>query len=253
MDYESVLARCHLHAVLPLLTELVEYDAQAKAIIAGWSGTFQFSCQGGPSEYLAFKDGKIEAYRGTTQWPTVALWFASPKDLNKMFTGQGIPMMVPWRGVTKVGMLKGFGELSKRLEYYLQTPEEQLGPENLKFVTTLKMYLAIKALKEIGENDPHVSEMTGFIPNGTAELRVKPDGPVVHVRIRNGLLMPDIGPAKKPDAVMEFSSVKVASELFNDRIDPMAAMVTGDLKVTGSFPIVDSLNAILDRIPAYLA
>jgi hypothetical protein len=238
--------------VLPLLEDIVEYDAEAKGIVKDWNGTIQFSCPGGFGEYIEFKNGKAKAYRGTTSWPTVAFWFASPKDLNKMFLGEGIPMMVPWKGLTHIGMIKGFTELSKRLEYYMKTPEEQLPDEDLPFIVKLKLFAAVRAVKEVGENDPHVSGYAANLPNGIAELRIK-GGPAAHIRIRNGILMPDKGSVGKPNALMEFKDFKVANALFNDELDAMAAIGSCDIKLEGQIPLIDNMNAILDRIALYLS
>ena len=253
MDKQSVLAKCHLHAVLPLLEEIVEYDDQAKKIVSGWNGTVQFSCPGGFGEYLEFKDGKARAFRGTTSWPTVALWFFSPKELNKLFTGDGFTVPVPWKGLTNLSMLKGFTELTKRLEYYMKTPEQDLPVEHKPFLVKLKLYAAVRALKEIGENDPHFAQSTPNMPNGVAELRVLPDGPVANVRVQSGVIMPSTGPANSPNAVMVFKNIDTANALFNDQIDAMAAIAAGDVQIAGQIPLIDSMNAILDAVGTYLS
>ena len=253
MDFESVLAKCHLHAVLPLLEDIVDYDAEAKSIVSGWNGTVQFSCPGGFGEYIEFANGRAKAHRGTTSWPTVALWFFSPRELNKMFTGKGFTIPVPWKGLTRPGMLKGFISLTKRLEYYMNTPESELPDEHRRFLVTLKLHAAVRALKEVGENDPHVIDVTAHLPNGVAELRVAPDGPVAHIRVANGVITPDVGPAENPNAVMEFKDIATANALFNDQIDAMAALGSMDVRIEGMVPLIDGMNAILDRVGTYLS
>lgn len=252
MDKESVLAKCHLHAVLPLLEELVEYDDQAKKIVANWNGTFQFSCPGGFGEYLEFSGGKVKAHRGTTQWPTVALWFISPREMNKMFTGKGFTLPIPWKGLTNLGMLKGFVEVSKRLEYYMQTPQKDLPDEHKAFVVKMKLYAAVRALKEVGENDPHAMSYAQNLPNGTAELRIV-NGPAAHITVRNGIIYPKMGKASQVNALMEFANTEIAGAVFDDQIDAMAAIGTGDIKLEGMIPMVDNMNAILDRVSTYLS
>ncbi len=252
MDRESVLAKCHLHAVLPLLEELVKYDDQAKKIIADWKGTVQFSCPGGFGEYIEFSDGKAKAFRGTTQWPTVALWFFSPRELNKLFTGRGFTLPIPWKGLTRPGMLKGFTELTKRLEYYMQTPQGELPKEHKAFVVKMKLYTAVRAIKEVGENDPHVIPYAQKMANGVAELRIA-GGPAAHIKIQNGIISPVIGSAKKVNALMEFAGVDIAGDVFDDKIDAMAAIGAGDIKLEGMIPLVDNMNAILDRVSTYLS
>lgn len=253
MDRESVLAKCHLHAVLPLLEELCAYDAEAKNIISNWEGTIQFSCPGGFGEYLEFSGGKAKAYRGTVRWPTVALWFVSPGEMNKLFTGEGFTIPVPWKGLTNLGMLKGFIALTKRLDFYLRTEEDQMPVEHHPFLVKLKLYTAIRAIKEVGENDPHVTAITDSLPAGIVEVRVAGDGPAAHLRIRNGIIMPDIGRSDSPNAVMEFSNNKIASGVFNDKIDAMAAIGTGEIKLLGNIAFIDSVNVLLDRVGTYLS
>lgn len=253
MDQESVMAKCHLHAVLPLLEDIVDYDEEAKKIVADWDGTIQFSCPGGFGEYLEFKDGHAKAFRGTTAWPTVALWFVSPREINKMFTGEGFALMVPWKGLTKPGMLKGFIALTKRLDYYMRTPEDELPKEHEKFVLTLKMYAALRGVKEVGENDHKGMEYAALLPNGVAELRVMPDGPVANVTVRNGIITAEKGPAKNPNAVMKFKNIEIAKALFNDDLDAMAALGSGDVRISGMIPLIDHMSAILARVGNYLS
>jgi hypothetical protein len=252
MDHDTVLAKCHLHAVLPLLEELVEYDDEAKRIVADWNGSIQFSCPGGIAEHIHFAGGKATAHRGAAKNPTAALWFFSPKELNKLFTGEGFTVPIPWKGLFHLNMLKGFGEISKRLEYYMNTPFEVLPAKHKNFVVKMKLYAAGRALKEVGENDPHVAAYTQGLANGAAVLKIT-GGPAVTIRIRNGILSPEVGDIDSPNAVMEFGSFDIAAELFDDKIDAMAAIGSGDIKLCGMIPMIDNLNAILDRVSAYLA
>ncbi len=60
------------------------------------------------------------------------------------------------KGFTKLGfLLKDFGKLTARLEYFLRPDEKTVQDEKFKEISTLlTFYTAFNALAEIGMNDP---------------------------------------------------------------------------------------------------
>ncbi|MFC1890619.1 hypothetical protein ACFL4G_12775 [Thermodesulfobacteriota bacterium] len=255
MKYDQILARLHLHAVLPLLEEIVAADDEASAMVARWDHTIQFHAVGGIGAHLTFRDGSLQVGRGKIRKPTIALWFKSAADLNRMFTGDGFVLPIVWKGLWHPMLLRGFTKLSKRLEHYMRAPEEKvLGDEKiLALVVKLQLYAMVFGLKEVGENDPAVSGYVKDTPNGTAEFRIMPDGPVAHLSVRDGLLSPSRGPALRPNLIMEIKDYRVAYELFQGRLDTLAAVGACDIKLRGQIPIIDGLSPSMDRLDVYLS
>lgn len=249
---QNVLARLHLSAVLQNLEEVVKYDAEAKAIAKDWNHTMQFSCPGDISSYIEFANGNAFVIPGKVAVPGVALWFPTAAMLNNMFIGKGFSLPVPWMGVRKISLLKGFTALSKRMEFYLKPSEETLANRaHFEFHVRCLLNTVVFGLKAVGENDPKVSDIVTSARDGIAEFRVK-DGPAAHVVIDKGRLFPKKGPANHPNMVMELKDFETAFGLFTGKLDAMALMGSCALTMSGFIPIGDKLNAALDRLSVYL-
>jgi len=258
MNREKILARLNLNAVLPLLEEVVAEDAEARELVRGWNAVIQFSVIGGPAAHLVFTDGRLEVREGRYRWPTVAFSFTSAAALNKMFSGEGFVIPLVWKGWWHPVMLVRFTKLTKRLDAYMKADysegavgQASQGTEAFDLAVRLFLYAAIYGIKEVGENDPDMSQIIAALPDGTAEMRVLPDGPVAHVSVRNGRFSPVRGKATGASVYMEFRDARVAMELFQGRLDAMAAIGRCDIVLRGLIPLVDGLSAIMDRLGTY--
>ena len=56
-----------------------------------------------------------------------------------------------------------------------------------------------------------------------------------------------------PRAVMEFSSIELARDLFDGKVNAIACVGSGDIVMKGMISMLDNLNRILDRVALYLA
>ena len=258
MNRETTLARLNLHAVLPLLEEVVAEDDEAGSLTRGWNAVIQFSVIGGPAAHLVFTDGRLVVKRGRTRWPTVGFAFPSASALNKMFSGQGFTLPLIWTGWWHPVMLGRFMKLTKRLDLFMKTDFSEgfegrmaLPPYAFDLAVKLFLYAAVFGIKEVGESDPAVAQVVADLPNGTTEMRVLPDGPVAHVIHRNGRFAPARGEAAEPTVAMEFRDARVAMDLFQGRLDSMAAIGKCDIVLRGLIPLVDGLSAVMDRLDIY--
>ncbi len=249
---QTVLAHLHVSAVLQNLEDILDFDEKSKEIARGWNHTMQFSCPGGIGAHIEFSDSKARHFRGVTSLPTVALWFPTATQLNRLFLGEKFSLAIPWMGVWNLNLLKGFTELSKRMESYLKPSAEDLkNKEFFNFHVKCLLNTVVYGLKAVGENDPKVKHVIEKTRNGIAEFRIK-NGPAAHIVIKNGHLFPFKGPATDPDAVMELKDYKTAFGLFTGDMDAFALMGKTDLRIEGFIPIIDNLNAALDRLAVYL-
>ena len=57
MKDPKVLSCIYLHAVLPLLEEIVQHDRQAQELVKGWKCSIMFHVSEGPAATLKFRDG----------------------------------------------------------------------------------------------------------------------------------------------------------------------------------------------------
>ncbi len=249
---QTVLAHLHVSTVLQNLEDVLNFDKKAMEIARGWNHVIQFSCPGGIGAHIEFSNGKARHIRGVTTLPTIALWFPTAKQLNNMFLGKKFSLAIPWMGAWNISLLKGFTELSKRMEHCLKPSDVDLkNKQFFEFHVKCLLNTAVFGLKAIGENDPKVRPIIQKSRNGIAEFRIK-NGPAAHIVIKEGHLFPFKGSATDPDVTLELKNYKTAYGLFSGKLDAMALMGTTDLRVEGYIPIIDNLNAALDRLGIYL-
>ncbi|MEW5947754.1 MAG: SCP2 sterol-binding domain-containing protein [bacterium] len=251
MKDEKTLAHINLHAVLPLIGELVSGDAEAGAIARGWRCSFRFAVRGGPAAFIQFRDGKATAVAGKGRFPSVGFWFPSHGKLNAMFRGKGLPVL--WTGFWNVGALRGFSRLAKRLEQVMRPTEEMLkDAKTFKLHVRMTLYAMTRGIKAVGENDPEVSPLVVKARNGVAQFEVLPDGPATHVVLSDGRLEARTGRAERANCYMKFADAGVLHELALGGLDAYAALGNGSIRLEGYIPLIDTLNAALDRLGEYM-
>ncbi|MFH1537520.1 MAG: hypothetical protein ABIH66_01080 [bacterium] len=253
MKNPLTLATLNLHAILPLLEEIVGFDEEAAKIIKGWNASLRFSVSGGPAATLKFRNGKLKTTPDKNGIPSVGFWFSSPEKLNNMFEGKGIPVL--WTGFWHIGILKGFMALTKRLEYYMknENPDQLLSDRKIfDFYIKLSLYTIVRGVKAVAENDPEVRPLFEKARDGTVQIEVLPDGPTVHATLRGGKVEAGIGPAEKANCYMRFRNSDVAYRLIKGELDSFAALGSCDLIVDGFVPLVDTLDIALEHLGRYL-
>ncbi len=252
MKDASVLARCNLFAIFGAIPHLLKLDSDAAALVAGKNIKIGFSIHDGPSATLAFEDGGASMQKDT-KGCSIKLHFSSPEKFNAMIDGTGKPM--PVSGFQHIGFLqKEFTALTDILSSYLRPTKEQLrDPVFFERSTTLMLYVIGRAVVQIGNNDEVGRFSASNIPDGKIRLTVG-DNLTVAVHAKNHHLMFNANPT--PDGVtsyMSFADIKTARDLFDGRLNAVAAVGTGQVRVGGMISQVDNLNRILDRVSLYLS
>ena len=252
MQDALVKAHLNLHAVLPNLEELVAFDPEMVQLVASWNITIAFAVRNGPSAHVSIHNGVCRVRPGPAERADVKLWFKSPQHLNAMFDGQANP--IPIKGLTRLRFLsKEFPKLTERLEYYLRATDDVLADQRVfDFVTKCMLYTGIFGLAELAPLSPDVADLSAHTPDGTAEFKVLPDGPSVHLAHKNGSYRACKGPADAPNVRMQFRDHRVCNDLLNGKVDAFAALGRGDVVITGFLPLADSLNAMLEYLEPYL-
>ncbi len=251
MSVDLIKASINLHAILKNLEDLIRYDAEAKELIKDKKISIQFSVKGGPKAALTFENGACTVVKGKIKSPSVILWFTSPAHLNKMFEGKANP--IPLKGFTKLGFLQNeFTKITGKLEYYLK-PDEVENPDEayLELNTRMTLVVAAFSLPAIAKYDKKARLTAGHIPQGTIQMQVLPDGPAVHIVVKNGELEAFRGTVEKPDAVMAMRDFKAANDFLNGRSNPFKAIASGEVIIKGVIPMLDNLSLILDKVQQY--
>lgn len=253
MDTELLRARLNLNAVLQNLAELVKLDAEMAALSKPWDISIQFSVMSGPAAFVEFKNGVCKHGAGTHPSPTVRLFFTSPAHLNRMFAGKGMP--IPLKGFTKLGFLqKDFAKLTQRLEQYLKPAKDV--KQDAAFVntsTSLTLYTAAYAVKELAALEPTCKAVAAHTPNGGLQIGVQPEGPYVHLLYDKGAVAVGKGSLPHPAATMTFKDMPSAHGLLSGKLDAFQAVAEGSVMLHGMIPIIDNTSLILDRVEQYLA
>lgn len=257
MSNNLILSYIYLHSILPNLEEIVEFDSNAKEITKGWNCKIQFDVSGGPKVALIFKDGKLQVKREKILFPSVAFWFPSPLSLNQMFEGKKV--VPPFWGIWKISLLKKFTELTKKIEYYLKADEEFLkNKENLKFNLTLKLNTLLWGIKTVAEKDSENFKIKRALnvisryPDSIFQLEILEGGPSAHIVISDGKFTPYKGKHPSPTAILQVKDMETARKMFDDEIDFMVALGTGDLRIIGLIPVAEAVSIIMEEMSKHL-
>ena len=253
MDKTLIQSHLNLLAVFRSLEELPRLDPESAALCRDWDLTVQFTVRNGPRAFLEFKAGTIRHGEGSHSNPSIHLFFFSPRHLNALFEGTGVPL--PVKGFLRLGFLKsGFAQLTGRLTHFLR-PESDV-PQDEPFVrvnTALSLFTAAHAVRELARLDPLSRQIAAQTPRGALQIEILPDGPHVYLLFEERDVCVARGKAPKPMAKMIFQDIRIAHALLNGRIDSLRAVASGDLVLYGQIPMVDNLGLLLERVEHFLA
>ncbi|MDR3344668.1 MAG: hypothetical protein LBT21_03640 [Oscillospiraceae bacterium] len=245
-------AYINLFAVLGTLENLCELVPEAaelaqtpKPIAIG------FDVKDGPAATLTFKDGKCRMEPGIGK-VSVHMSFSSPAQFNAMIDGANPPISL---GVilNMNFLLKQFTPLSKLLESYMRPTPEQLEDEKFFEVSTTLMFCTISvALSQIANNDEIGKFSAAHTPDGDIAFNIA-DGPGATLRVKDGRFLTLKKKGDNPRAIMEFESIKLARQLFDNEVNALGCIGTGRISMRGMINMLDNLNRLLDRVALYLA
>ncbi len=247
-----VLARCNLFAVLGAIPHLLKLDPDAAALVKGKNLRIGFSVKDGPKATLIFRDGEAEMVKGT-EGCSIKLHFASPEKFNLMIDGKANPM--PVSGFHHVSfLLHEFTSLTDLLSSYLRpTPDKLADPVFFERSTTLMLYVIGRAIVQIGNHDPVGMFSASNVVDGKILLGIG-ESLSVAIHAKDSHLM--FNPTPNDTGVtsgMVFDSLRTARDLFDGKINAIAAVGMGRVRVSGMVSQVDNINRILDRVAIYLA
>lgn len=252
---QTVLAYCNLFGVLGSIPELLRIDSQAKALVQKHTISIGFSVKNGPSATLSFKEGSAGVHEGCSGCD-IKLYFSSCKKFNDMIDGVGNPL--PVSGFFRLGfLLRNFTKLTDLLSAYLRPAEGALeDPDFLRRSTRLMLHVIAGAVAQVANEDSVGRFSASNIVDGDIQLTVgdpQSGGTAVAVRAADHRLtvLPEV-PAKA-FSEMRFADYETARALFDGKINAVAAVGTGKVRIYGMISQIDNVNRILDRVSLYLA
>ena len=251
MTDAKTLAYINLHAILGSIPYLCELDERARELIKNEKISLGFRVKGGPSGALCFADGKAW-FADDCDSCNIILPFGGPEKFNGMIDGTVTP--IPSKGFTKIGfLLKKFMPLTDILTSYLRADEKALADPVFFEKSTLLMFrLIANAIAQIGNCDPIGRASASYIVDGTIKLAIG-DEHIIGIEAKDHVLRVLQGAPESISSFMRFENINLARDLFDGKVNAVAAVGEGKVRIGGMISQVDNVNRILDRVALYLA
>ena len=252
MTDSRTLAYINLYAVLGSLENLCELAPEASSLLTNKKPiSIGFEVKGGPSATITFKNGKCRMEQGCEKCD-VKLPFSSCEKFNGLIDGTTTP--IPSKGFHHIGfLLNSFTKLTDLLSKYMRPdPEDLKDPDFFRISTLLLLNTITVAIAQIGNNDEIGKFSASNMVDGEISFSIKGAASTT-IRVKNHRLLGIKKASDNPRAVMEFSSIELARDLFDGKVNAIACVGSGDIVMKGMISMLDNLNRILDRVALYLA
>lgn len=252
MTDAKTLAYINLYGIFGTLENLCELDEDARALLTNKKPlTLGIEVKGGPAATITFKNGRCRMEDGIGPCD-IKLPFSSCEKFNGMIDGTVTP--IPSKGFTHIGfLLKDFIKLTDLLTRYLRPDPEDLKDRRFfEISTSLLFYTISVAIAQIGNNDEIGKFSAAHMVDGDIRLSIK-DGPKATIRVKDHRLLTIKKDTDTPRALMEFSSIELARDLFDGNVNSIACVGEGKITMGGMISMVDNMNRILDLVGLYLA
>lgn len=251
MKDERVLAHCNLFGVFGAIPTLLELDEAAAELVRDKRISLGFSIKNGPTATLSFADGRATLCEGIEHC-SIKLYFSSCKKFNDMIDGKGNPL--PVSGFWHIGfLLDRFVKLTDILSAYLRPePEKLADAEFFRRSTVLMLHVIAGAVAQVGNHDKVGRFSASNMVDGTVRVAIG-DEVAIGVQVCENVLTALHEDPKEGFSEMRFDDLRTARDLFDGRINAVAAVGEGKVRIGGMISQVDNLNRILDRVSLYLA
>lgn len=252
MTDSRTLAYINLYAVLGSLENLCELAPEASSLLTNKKPiSIGFEVKGGPSATITFKNGRCRMEQGCSKCD-VKLPFSSCEKFNGLIDGTVTP--IPSKGFHHIGfLLNSFTKLTDLLSKYMRPdPEDLKDPDFFRISTLLLLNTITVAIAQIGNNDEIGKFSASNMVDGEISFSIKGAASTT-IRVKDHRLLGIKKASDNPRAIMEFSSIELARDLFDGNVNAIACVGSGDIVMKGMISMLDNLNRILDRVALYLA
>lgn len=253
MTDSKTLAYINMYAIFGTLENLCELDENARALLKNKKPvSIGFDVKNGPAATLYFKNGYCRLEDGCNPKATIRIPFSSCEKFNGMIDGTVTP--IPTKGLLHIGfLLKSFMPLTDLLTKYLRPDPKDLEDKTFfETSTKLMFYLISVALSQIGNQDEIGRFSAHLIPDGDIKMAIT-GGPAATIRVRDHHMVTLKKNPEKYRAIMEFTSIELARDLFDGKVNSVACIGEGTIIMGGMINMIDNINRILDRVALYLA
>lgn len=247
---QTTLAYINMYGVLGGLVALCEQVPEARKILGKSSCSVGFAVKNGPQATLTFVGGRCIIKDGVAD-AAIKIPFSTPEKFNGMVNGTVTP--IPTKGLTKVTFLLGkFMKLTKLLEEYLRPTPEKLENEDFRKKSTLVMFrVIVSSIAQIANHDKVGQFSASNIVDGAIKLEICGEAKAALIAKNGTLTFSDKVP-KNIMSYMQFADIQTARDLFDNKINSVAAVGDGVVRIGGMISQIDNVNRILSRVELYL-
>lgn len=244
------LSNLYLHAVLPSLTELVNFDAEAREIIAPWNIRLSLRVIGAPAVILQIRDGEIHFSSPRRGKVDVSFVFLTHRHLNAFFNGKKWAVPLVTRGLWRINFLKSFALLAERLSSVL---EDRTSTTPL--YTRLAFLIGGLGLLPLAQFDTFSQAILEKTPHGLAEFSIENENipSIWFENCQDSWLAGQGPPPRLPDVRVRFADINIANATLRNDIDTLAAVGSQRIIIEGLSPLAEGLELIMERLNFYLA
>jgi hypothetical protein len=256
-SHPELLARLHLHAVLPAFDDLVKYLVPARELLQG--RRFCLRLQAGKlNADLLFTNGRCRFSQAFSLSPQLVLRFLTHTQLNKQFSGKGFSLPIPVKGASLVGHMRVFSRLAAMLQLGLLSKSGLAAyglteQEAREIHLRLTFSVALAAFIILTEHEKYAKSL--FLGSGdwTVQLSVAGANMDAWLARRAGVCFWGRGRARgKLTAKLIFNKPSTALKALSGDLDNFAAINAGEIQVVGFAPLLDKLAIVFERVPLYL-
>jgi putative sterol carrier protein len=112
------------------------------------------------------------------------------------------------------------------------------------------MQAMLLGLQEIAKEDPTIQgQLRGW--DRVIQYTVLPDGPHMHLVVRDGGVSAIHGPHEKPAATIKFADVDTALAVFTRKIDAQAAFMQGKVQLAGDMADAMKVSLVTQMATQY--
>ena len=251
MKDQKTLAYLNMFAILGSIPKLCKECKEARDLIKDDKISLGFSVKNGPQATLVFDKGSCYMVEGVKKC-NIKLCFSTCEKFNGMIDGTVTP--IPRKGLLKVMfLLKKFMPLTDILSKYLRATEEDLKNKEFFKISTLVMFNVItEAMAQIGNHDKVGKASASYITDGNVKIEIV-GSESAYITAKDHLLTAHHSSPDTFTSYMSFESIELARDLFDGKVNAVAAVGLGQVRVGGMISMVDNVNRILDRVSYYLA
>jgi hypothetical protein len=242
-----LLAALHLEAVLPALALLAPHDAGLRCAAAGFrSFAVALSVRGAAApRRLAFAaDGGITT-ANAAQPGDLQLWFPSAGQFLRVINQQPA-LLLPLGGWSSLGQIGRFAAAGRRLDKLLRDPRES--PALFAYGNLAVGLAAVAVWLRL---HPDGAERRARLGEGVATFACPALPAPLWLDLRT--LTSGIGPAPRPPVTeVTFADLPTLMAELEHRLDTLAALGGGELRIRGHLPVAERLGLVLHEVSRLL-